>query len=73
MCRSLRLSTRSWNLMWWMIANEQTCQGGDGNVLRKYARRIASVIVFLIRQEGNTIVRGQQEQLAVTKMVNEAA
>lgn len=40
-------------------------------MLRKHARRTASVIGFLTRQEGNTIVRGQQEQLAVTRMVNE--
>lgn len=57
--------------MWWMIAKEQACQGGDDNMLRKHARRIASVIVFLTRQEGNTVVRGQQKQLALTKMVNE--
>lgn len=57
--------------MWWMIANEQACQGGDVNILRKHARRIASVTVFFTRQEGNTVVRGQQEQLAVTKKVNE--
>lgn len=44
-----------------MIANEQACQGGDGNMLRKHTRRIASVIVFLTRLQGNTIVRGQQE------------
>lgn len=54
-----------------MIANEQACQGGDGNMLRKHARRIASVVVFLTSQEGNTVVRGQQEQPAVTTMVNE--
>lgn len=57
--------------MWWMIAKAQACQGGDGNVLRKHARRTASAIVFLTRREGNTVVRGQQEQLAVTEMVNE--
>lgn len=42
-------------------------------MLRKHNRKIASVIVVLTRQEGNTIVRVQQEQLAVTKMVNEEA
>lgn len=49
MRRPLRVSTTSWNLMWWMIAKAQACQGGDGNVLRKHARRTASAIVFLTR------------------------
>jgi len=39
--------------------------------LRKHPRRIASVTVFLTRQEGNAVVRGQQEELAVIKMVTE--
>lgn len=57
--------------MWWMIAKARACQGGDGNVLRKHARRTASAMVPLTRREGNTVVRGQKEQLAVTEMVNE--
>lgn len=40
-------------------------------MLTKHARSIASVSVFLRRQEDNTVARGQQEQLSVNKMVNE--
>lgn len=65
------MSTTSWNLMWWMIAKAQACQEGDGNVLRKHARRTASAIVMLTRREGNTVLRGQQEQLTLTEMGNE--
>lgn len=71
MWRPLRVITTSWNLMRWMIAKAQACQGGDGNVLRKHARRTASAIVLLRRWEGNRVVRGQQEQLTLTAMVSE--
>lgn len=57
--------------MWWMIAKKQACQGGGSHMLTRHARSTASVTVFLRRQEGNTAVRGQQEQLLVNKMVNE--
>lgn len=40
-------------------------------MLRKHARRTASAIVMLTRREGNTVLRGQQEQLTLTEMGNE--